>query len=203
MSRSVRPQKSTAPSSETADHLLGREQAATTLELFSRVELAPLLPSPTVDLWPAKLRQRMRVVLHTILLTDLQRNQSGVQPDIRPYDALALKSSQPYRREHGHGARGRSPFRGTCPIAALVCDGYRARPRARGGTALGHLQRAAIRITNLKPSRHVGSLADAQRSASIGLTLGGALMVGFSLPLILIWIRSLTLLRSFIGLPGT
>ena len=57
--------------------------------------------------------------------------------------------------------------------------------------------------THLKPSRHVDSLADAQLSASIGLTLGGALMVGFSLPLILIWIRSLTLLRSFIGLPGT
>ena len=66
------------------------------------------------------------------------------------------------------------------------------------------LQRAAIRITtNLKPSRHVGSLADAQRSASIGLTLGEALMVGFSLPLILIWIRSLIQLLSFIGLPGT
>ena len=90
MPRAVRPQKSTAPRSAAADHSLGREQAETTLELFSRAELAPPLQSTMVELWPAELRQRMRVVLYTLPLTDLHRNQGMAQPDLRHYDPLAL-----------------------------------------------------------------------------------------------------------------
>jgi hypothetical protein len=88
--RGARPQKNKADGSEATDHSLGREQAATTLELFSRVELTPPLQPPTMERWPKELRQRMRVVLHTLPLTDLHRNQGMAQPELRHYDALAL-----------------------------------------------------------------------------------------------------------------
>lgn len=58
--------------------------------MFSRVELAPPLQHPTIDRWPKELRQRMRVVLHTLPLTDLYRNQGMAQAELRHYDSLAL-----------------------------------------------------------------------------------------------------------------
>jgi len=74
-----------------ADHADGQKQAALTLELFSRLDLAPRLPPPSpTELWPAELRHRMRVLLHTLPLTDLYRNQGMALPDLRHYDPLAL-----------------------------------------------------------------------------------------------------------------
>jgi hypothetical protein len=43
-----------------------------------------------MESWPKELRQRMRVVLHTLPLTDLHRNQGLAQPELRHYDSLAL-----------------------------------------------------------------------------------------------------------------
>ena len=60
------------------------------LDLFSRVDLAPGLTPPTTELWPSELRHRMRVLLHTLPLTDLHRNQSMALPELRHYDPLAL-----------------------------------------------------------------------------------------------------------------
>ncbi|MFO0579199.1 MAG: hypothetical protein U1A78_34800 [Polyangia bacterium] len=60
------------------------------LDLFSRVDLAPRLMPPTTELWPPELRHRMRVLLHTLPLTDLHRNQSLALPELRHYDPLAL-----------------------------------------------------------------------------------------------------------------
>jgi hypothetical protein len=88
--RRTQAQKENFRSDEVADHVGGESQAMLTLDLFSRVNLAPRLSPPMSELWSKDLRHRMRVLLHTLPLTDLHRNQGLAQPEYRHYDPLAL-----------------------------------------------------------------------------------------------------------------